>query len=586
MEIRKWDLGILYNSFDSEEFQTDLKSTNNIIEKMNSFKSRFTDTSQEATLTEYLETIVESRSLLLKLASYCNLTLATDATNVDAMKYINVIQKKFTEMTEVYTLADKWISELDLESMKSDLIKEHAFYLNEVKDHSKYNLDEKTELLLSKLRADGSTAWGRLQGLLTSMLDVDIEINGEKKVLTLSEVRNLAYDQSSEIRKIAYEAELESYKKVENSISTALNAIKGEVNTLTELRGYDSPLHKSLVDSRLQKETLEAMINAIKEYLPHFRKYLKRKAKLLNHKTGLPFYDLFAPIGSSAKEFSIEDAEKYVFDNFNSFSPNMSKLAQRAFDEKWIDYTPRKGKRGGAFCSNMHYLKQSRVMTNFTGSFSDVLTLAHELGHAYHGDCIFAESMLNSRYTMPVAETASIMAETIVMRSALSDATKEEQIYLLESSLQDSTQVIVDILSRYIFEDSVFNGRKDTVLNPKQLNELMIKAQNESYGDGLDKDFLHPYMWLCKGHYYSGNLSFYNFPYAFGLLFAKGLYSQYLEKGESFVGQFDELLRLTGQKTVEQAAQFVDIDVTSIEFWRNSLEIIKTDIDKFIELTE
>jgi oligoendopeptidase F len=262
-------------------------------------------------------------------------------------------------------------------------------------------------------------------------------------------------------------------------------------------------------------------------------------------------------------------------------------MAKKAFKDSWIDYTPRKGKVGGAFCANLSSIKESRVMTNFEGSFDDVMTLAHELGHAFHGESIFKESPLNGNYTMPVAETASIFCETIVMNAALSEVkSDEEKIFLLESSLQGSSQVVVDIMSRFLFEKAVFEGRETTVFDENELKALMLKAQDDTYGDGLDPDIRHPYMWVCKPHYYSAGLSYYNFPYTYGLLFAKGLYAKYLEDKEAFVKVYDDLLRTTGKAMVEDVAAKIGIDVTKKDFWLSSLAIIKQDIDLFLSLTD
>jgi oligoendopeptidase F len=281
------------------------------------------------------------------------------------------------------------------------------------------------------MKQTGSTAWGQLQSLLTSTLEVDYD----GKVITLSEVRNLAASGNALVRKNAYEAELKAYEKIDKAVAFALNGVKGEVNELSAMRGYASALDQAINDSRLEKETLEALISSMRDYLPHFHKYLKRKGELLGHKNGLPYYDMFAPIGKSSKEFTIPEAMDYIFDNFRTFSPGLEDLAKRAYKEEWIDFLPRAGKRGGAFCFNLHPIKQSRIMTNFSGSFSSVITLAHELGHAYHGDQIFAEAIINSGYTMPVAETASTFCETIVKKAALKDAEKEEKIFILEQSL-------------------------------------------------------------------------------------------------------------------------------------------------------
>ena len=292
-------------------------------------------------------------------------------------------------------------------------------------------------------------------------------------------------------------------------------------------------------------------------------------------------------MGSVNTRFTPEEANDYILKNFKTFSPSLFNLAKKAFVEDWIDYTPRKGKRGGAFCSNIHSIKESRIMTNFTGAFGDMITLAHELGHAYHGDVIFKESSLNSSYTMPVAETASTFCETIVNKAALKDAkSNEERIFLLESSIQGYTAVVIDIMSRFIFEKTVFEGRESTVFDVEELNNIMVNAQLETYGDGLDKNCLHPYMWVCKPHYYSGGLSYYNFPYTFGLLFAKGLYSIYLKDNDLFIANYDKLLAATGKMKVEEVAKLMNIDVTKKEFWLNSLEMLKEDIELFLEITK
>ncbi|PAT02098.1 oligoendopeptidase F [Candidatus Izimaplasma bacterium ZiA1] len=586
MSNTKWDLSKLYASYESPEFKKDFASLDEYIKKAHSFKEKFQNNKDQVkTLRDFLILSEEVELVIGRLYSFCGLQTATNTTDEESNNYVVQLQMKLSEFTEPQTLFVKFVSQIENfeDVIKNDeMLSKFEYILKEsVKTH-KFNFNEKTETLLSKLGQSGSGLWGRLQSVLTSTLEV--EYNGE--TITLPEVRNLAYDKEQEVRKNAFLAELESYKKIDKSIAFALNGIKSEVNTITSARGYQGGLDKSLINSRIQKSTLDAMLEAMKDSLPEFVKYFQRKAKILGHKGGLPFYDLFAPIGASAKEFSIEEAQKYIIDNFKTFSPHLEDLATRAFNDNWIDYVPYKGKVGGAFCANLNSIKESRILSNFTGSFSDVITLAHELGHAYHGDNVFNESVLNAEYTMPVAETASTFCETIVMKSALRDAEKEEKIYLLESSLQDASQVIVDILSRYLFEESVFDGTKTGFLDENKLKELMESAQLQAYGEGLDKDYLHPYMWVNKGHYYSGNLSFYNWPYAFGLLFAKGLYKQYQEQGESFTGKYDKLLQNTGKLSVEDVAKLANIDVTDKQFWMGSLDIIKEDIKLFLELTK
>lgn len=210
--------------------------------------------------------------------------------------------------------------------------------------------------------------------------------------------------------------------------------------------------------------------------------------------------------------------------------------------------------------------------------------MAHELGHGYHGECLKNESIINADYPMPIAETASTFCETIVKKAAIKSSSKDIAFSILEAELSDCAQIIVDILSRYLFEEELFERRKEASVSAKELKEIMINAQKNSYGNGLDNNYLHPYMWACKPHYYSAELNFYNFPYAFGLLFAKGLYAQYLKKGEEFVDVYDKLLAVTGKNKLADVTKIVGIDIESEEFWNESIKTIEEDIEKFVKL--
>jgi pepF/M3 family oligoendopeptidase len=585
--MNTWNLDILYKGFDDPSFEADYAAFEQSIERLKTYLPTFSANEHKASvLNNFLKDTAALETLTDKLIHFASLRSSTDSTDSAAQKTMNRIQTTMTKLTETNTRFRKWLAgypNLEQAIANDRELSDHRFYLSERVDEAKRMKDEATETLIAKLRQTGSTAWGRLQALLTSTLSV--EYRGG--TVTLSEVRNLAYDKDPSVRKDAYEAELAAYVKIEPSIAFALNAIKGEVNVLSELRGFESPLHQALDSGRLSEATLSALIQTMNEYLPTFRQYLKRKARLLGHANGLPFYDLFAPIGAMTKTYSIEEAQEVILRNFATFSPRLHAMAERAFKESWIDYLPKKGKVGGAFCANMPSIKQSRVLTNFDGSFGDIITIAHELGHAYHGEAIFGESILNTDYTMPVAETASIFCETIVKEAALRESTDpQERLGILEASLQDSTQVIVDILSRFQFEKAVFDGRKSTLFNEHELKQLMLDAQKATYGDGLDETKLHPYMWVCKGHYYRGGLSFYNFPYAYGLLFARGLYAQYRKNPREFVPRYDALLASTGKMSCEDVAKLAGIDVTSQAFWRDSLEGIRQDVERFLAWTD
>jgi len=587
MNMKKWSLDSLYSSFDSKEFQDSLVTIEKMIKESDEFALKEFNNTDNA--LEKLRTFMtkgeEFRNVFMKSIVFAMLTTSTDAMNEDARKYMSQLQNMSAKTALATTKFSKWVPTIpNLQELidNNEDLKEFEYYLNRIVDGAKYVLSDDEEVVISKMVQTSSNMWSQLQGELTSTLKVDYD----GKEISLSEVRNLAFDADADVRRKGYEAELAAYPKIAQSVAYALNGVKGEVNTLCDMRGYESALDKAVYDSRMEKSTLDALIGSMRDYLPHFRKYLKRKADLLGHKNGLPYYDIFAPIGSSSKTFSIEEAMDFIYKNFATFSDELEGLAKKAYNDEWIDFEPRMGKRGGAFCMNIHPIKESRVLTNFTGSFSNVVTLAHELGHAYHGEQIFKEKAFNSSYTMPVAETASTFCETIVKNAALKNADKEEKIFILEQSLKGSTQVIVDILSRFTFESEVFEKRRQTPLNVRMLNEMMTNAQKEAYGDSLDPEFLMPYAWLNKSHYYRGSLSFYNFPYAFGLLFAKGIYAEFVKQGEPFVEKVNLLLQKTGQMSVEDVASLVGIDLSKKEFWNSSLEVIVKEIELFLELTE
>lgn len=589
MDMR-WSLDELYTSFESEELKRDMERCNTAANEIRKWADKNLNSIDNAAdkIEEIIRLKIDFENLSSRIFSFASLSSSVEAKNEKAQQIMDRLQKIYTELTQPRVTFEKWLGSLeDLDKIisSSKLLEEHRFYLTETARKTKYLLSDKEEILISKMSNTGAKAWTKLQNLLTSTLLVDIDVKGENKRLPLPVVRNMAYDRDEEIRKNAYFAELDAYKKIEEASAAALNGIKGEVITLSDVRGFKSPLEETIINSRMDEETLNAMFDAIKESLPCFHKYFRRKGELLGHKNGLPFYDMFAPIGEVNKTFTYAEARDYVVKNFKTFSDRLAKFADNAFKNRWIDAEPREGKRGGAFCSNLHVIKESRILTNFTGSFSNVTTLAHELGHGYHGACLAEETPLNSSYPMPIAETASIFCETIVMNAALRDADRKEALGLLETLASDAGQVIVDIYSRFLFESSVFENRRDHSLSVKELNELMITAQKSAYGDGLDPEYLHPYMWVNKPHYYYPTRNFYNFPYAFGQLFAKGLYSEYLKRGESFVREYDNLLAATGKMNVKDVAAIMGIDVHSKDFWRSSLKLIEKDIEKFLELS-
>jgi pepF/M3 family oligoendopeptidase len=586
---QRWSLDALYTSFDAPEFKRDMERLDQEIEKIQKWTmENLADTQNPAQkLEHYIKMMNEFYHLYTRLSGFASLTLSTEAKNEVALKYEDIFDQKVTSLTKPEVTFIKWLGKLEnLDAIISSniYVKEHEFFIKEKADENKYLLSDEEEVLIAKMKNTGSNAWAKLQEMLSSTLLVDITVDGEQKKLPLPVVRNMAYSDNAKLRKTAYDAELASYKQIEVSTAASLNGIKGEVITLAKMRGYASPLEMTVLNARMDMQTLDAMLTAIKESLPAFHKYFHKKGELLGFKNGLPFFEMFAPVGNAEMKFTYQEARDYIVKNFRTFSDKLADFAANAFDERWIDAETREGKRGGAFCSNLHVIKESRILSNFDGSFSNMTTLAHELGHGYHGSNLMEETFLNAEYPMPIAETASIFCETIVKEAVLKNANDEETFTLLENDIGDAGQVIVDIYSRFLFESELFKRREEGAVSVNELKEIMMDAQKQAYGNGLDHDHLHPYMWACKPHYYYASRNFYNFPYAFGLLFAKGLYAEYLNRGEEFVTSYDKLLSVTGKKKIADVTMEMGIDVRSVEFWRGSLKLIEKNIEKFINL--
>lgn len=580
----EWNLSIMYSGLDDPALQEDM---NKLVEANQAFKAAVekASTLEDKEKAELILSEMEKyNKILFKIFDFLQLRQACNTEDGQNMALINKVMNIYNEGAEYAVAADRIlasIEDVDALAKESELIKEYTFLIKETKKRCSHLLSNEVEAMISAMDMTGGGAWGDLQSYLTSTVKVDYD----GKQITLSEVRNLAYSSDAKVRKDAYDAELKCYEKIADSVAFSLNNIKNQVTMLSGKKGYESPLAMTLENSRMSRQTLDAMMEAVEEYLPVFRKYLRKKGELLGYNNGLPWFELFAPLGKSDKEYSLEEARNYLIECFNSLTPDMADMMKEAFDNEWIDFYPRNGKQGGAFCAGLSGYKQSRILTNYDGTFGAIDTLAHELGHAFHNRMLEGHRRLNNDYPMPVAETASTFNEVHLGHYALSKAANnEEKLALLENDLREKAQCVVDIYSRYLFETAVFEQSQEKFLMAPDLKEIMLDCQKKAYGDGLDPEYMHPYMWVCKSHYYSSGMSFYNFPYTFGNLFAQGLYNLYCEQGDEFIEKYKEMLRLTPVHTIEEDGAMLGIDLTQKDFWANSLKSIADEIEEFCKL--
>ncbi len=579
-----WNLDPIYKGFDDPAYEADMQAMKACTEKITRFVAALPDMEPARGLSEGIALQEEFVNYVNRLAEYASLRQSANTKDPEAGSALGRVMALYSTVAAPLAAFEEWASKLPnlMELVEADEnLRDYRFLFATMADSARYLLPGIGEAVAAKLNLSGADAWGDMQQYLTST--VPVEYNG--KTINLSSVRNLAYDPDPAVRKAAFEAELACYDRIKDAVAYALNSIKLQTISDCQLRGYASPLERTLKRAHMQQKTLDAMLEAMDEYAPKFWQYLRAKAKSLGHEKGLPWYDLFAPMGKSSTKFTAEQTRDYLVNLFAEFDSELSGMVAKAFDEAWIDFYPRDGKAGGAFCAGIECLGESRVLTNFDGMFTDVVTLAHELGHAFHNQCIRDHRPLNHDYSMPLAETASTFNECVVMASAIAKAAdKDEKIALIESQLQDATQIICDIYSRYRFEKAVLDNREQQFMPADTLCSMMLEAQKASYGDGLDETTLHPYMWVCKSHYYGP--TYYNFPYAFGGLFARGLYAKYEAEGAAFVPKYKKLLYTTTVATAEDTAKVADIDLTDKNFWRAALQTIADQIDLFCQLVE
>jgi pepF/M3 family oligoendopeptidase len=595
----RWDLTNVYPSLQSPEFAAAIQTLQEKIKSSEILMARAESLDLSAypsVLADMVNSLVDGYNDIMLLTNTIDAYLysfnSTDSFNTEANRKMSEFEMQTVAVRKINTRLRSWIGKiantLPAVTAKPGAAREHAFQLNEAARLSRYLMSQSEEALAAELSLSGANAWSKLQSTVVSQTSVEFELDGKLEKMPMPAIINLRNHPDESVRRRAYETEIKTWETVREPLAACMNGIKGSVNTLNKHRKREDSLHSALDANRIDRQTLEALLTAMRESLPMYRRYFQAKARILG-KEKLAWWDLFAPVGKTDRTYTYDQAREIVLDNFSLFSSDLAGMARRAFEKNWIDAEMRSGKVGGAFCMALPAVKESRVMLNFDGSFDTVSTMAHELGHAFHNECMFKVNRTEWQRVDPMtlAETASIMCETIVT-DALRSRTESpaEEIGLLEATLNNDSQVVVDIYSRYLFEKEVFERREKAELSADELCEIMEKCQKEAYGDGLDERYLHKYMWTWKPHYYYEGLSFYNFPYAFGLLFGIGLYAIYQQRGAAFIPDYMDLLASTGMDNASELADRFGIDIRTPDFWRGSLGVINQRIDRYIELSK
>lgn len=589
--IPHWNMQQIWKSFSDSEYKKSIEKLQQLIKQISyHVKNPIKDFNQF--LKIYLSMDNELCSLSESLYAYSYSIYATDTTNTDSLNNMALLEELQVSIAD-YQLVFRQILKENQTKLSSFFhsfpeYKKYEFILEEEISYFNHQMERKEESIANDLQRFGGDAWSKLhEQIISNMVDKE---TGK----TFNQLRNDAYSPDRNIRKESYYKEIALLEQNQIAISSALNNIKGATISLNKKRnwgdGFEGAINRSLFSSRLSRKSLDALISAIEDSIPMWQEYLFEKAKALNLKDEkensekCSFYDIFAPLitesSDKEKDWTYQEAKEFIINKFSEFSSHMGDFVKTAFEENWVDAEIRKGKVGGAFCIDFPLQKVSRVLTNFSGTTSDILTLAHELGHAYHHFCIKDLDYNLCSYPMTLAETASIFSETMVTNSMLKTANLSEKINLLEIHLSDSCQTLLDILSRFYFEKSVFEERENKELVAEDFCRLMKDAQNKTYGNSLTET-KHPYLWAVKTHYYSPSLDFYNFPYAFGQLFALGLYSQYKESPKEFPSQYQELLKNTGSMTCEEVCKLAGFDITTKDFWLSGIKELRLEFEEW-----
>jgi oligoendopeptidase F len=587
-----WDLDVFFKGgSESQELRTHLDNVkeklNSLVETASAFQvpQSADDSKEVANLIELLKDVALNMS---QAGAVIGCFLAADTTDKKALQLQGETASLGAIFSTVGLKVQQTLAKADEETwnglMNSDELKEFAFVLNEWREEVELKLSEEEESIITSLSVDGYHGWGQLYDMLVGDIKIKIELDGEEKELSVGQANNLSSHQDANVRKRSFEALEEAWEGKEDFFATALNRIAGFRLEVYKKRGWDSVLKEPLHRNRMSEETLDAMWGAIGANKAPFVEYLNVKARMLGTDK-MNWYDMDAPVTTSTKKMSYQEGAEFILKHFGEFGPELEAFSRLAFEDSWIEAEDRPNKRPGGFCTGMPVSEQSRIFMTYSGSMSNVATLAHELGHAFHSYALRPVHWMNRQYAMGVAETASTFAEMIVADAAVkSTETKDEKIALLEDKIQRSVAFFMNIHARFLFETRFYEERKNGVVPAARLNELMAEAQKEAYGDALDT--VHPHFWASKLHFYITGVQFYNFPYTFGYLFSLSIYAKALEDGEGFEQKYMALLRDTAVMSVEDLAmKHLGEDITKQEFWAKGVALCVKDVEEFLELT-
>jgi oligoendopeptidase F len=466
-------------------------------------------------------------------------------------------------------------------------IKEIAFYLNQLRTIAGNKMPFELESLALELAVNGYHTWNRLYDKMAGDLKVDFEEEGKTTTISLGQIATKMSNPDRKVRNRAFQKLTEAWESRADLAAMALNAQAGFRLSLYDGRGWKSPMYEPLTMARMQEATLETMWTVVERETPRLKPYIEAKKKLLGIDK-FSWFDQFAPCGKMDRLYSFEEAGRFILDNVRPFSTHLADFVKMALEKRWVEAEDRGGKAGGGYCTGTGPLRQSRIFMTYAGTFENLLTLAHELGHAYHSWVLKDKPFFATEYPMNLGETASIFSETLVIDAALEQATDpQEKLMLLDQKLQAAYTMFTDIRCRFLFDKAFYAERKNSIVQKDQLNEMMVEAQKKAFAGMLDESGYHPLFWCSKLHFYLTEVPFYNFPYTFGFLFSSGVYDRAKKEGPAFADKYRALLADTGSMTTEDVARkHLGVDLTQEDFWINAVNRQLAEVDAFVELAD
>ncbi|MGG4264322.1 M3 family oligoendopeptidase [Peribacillus simplex] len=584
-----WDLDIFFKGgSSSKEFLLFLNEMNEEVEELERLVSNINpEENSEGILIHVFDFLKNTNMKSSQAGAFIGCLEAQNAQDKKAgqlrVKHMEIV----ASLKMVLSKLDEKLLQLDdaffNKILEKEPLNELKFVLIERRERAKEKLSVKEESLIAQLSMDGFEGWSQMYDTIVGSMT--IHYKGEN--LSVGQAANKFSDPDGRAREELFTAWEQAWEEKSDLFARTLNHLAGFRLSVNEKRGWDDILKEPLEIGRMKKETLESMWNVIADHKEPLVKFLQRKAELLDLDK-LSWADLDAPLAvtEKSKVMDYQEGADFIVQQFSKFGSQLAHFTQKAFEDSWIEAEDRPGKRPGGFCTGFPLNEQSRIFMTYSGTPSNVSTLAHELGHAFHSYAMREIHPLNRSYAMNVAETASTFAEMVVSDAAVKEAaSEEEKLVLLEDKIQRSVTLLMNVHARFLFETRFYDERKQGYVSAERLNELMVDAQKEGYGDALS-DY-NPTFWASKLHFYITGVPFYNFPYTFGYLFSLGIYANALKEPAGFEEKYIALLKDTGSMKVEDLAdKHLGVDLTTRDFWEEAINACMVDVEEFIRLTD